>query len=66
MNKLKTTLFIMTFICAISLNAQISNIEGIDFTDELTINDETFVLNHAFYSLYIHVLTFQLTFQLKI
>ena len=45
MKKLKTTLFIMTFICAISLCAQTSNIEGIDFPDELSINDETFVLN---------------------
>ena len=45
MNKLKTTLFIMTFICAISLNAQTTNIEGIDFPDELSLNDDTFVLN---------------------
>ena len=45
MKKLKTTLFLMTFICAISLYAQTSNIEGIDFPDELSINDEIFVLN---------------------
>ena len=45
MKKLKTTLFLMTFICAISLNAQTTNIEGIVFPDELSINDENFVLN---------------------
>ena len=45
MKKLKTTLFLMTFICAISLNAQTTNIEGIDFPDDLSINNDTFVLN---------------------
>ena len=45
MKKLKITLFTMTFICAISLCAQTSNIEGIDFPDELSINDETLLLN---------------------
>ena len=45
MKKLKTTLFTMTFICAISLCAQTSNIEGIDFPDELSIKDETLLLN---------------------
>lgn len=45
MKKLKTTLFTMTFIFAISLCAQTSNIEGIDFPDELSIKDETLLLN---------------------
>ena len=45
MKKLKITLFFMTFASAISLFAQTSNIEGIDFPDELSINNETFVLN---------------------
>ena len=45
MKKLKITLFIMTFASAISLCAQTTNIEGIDFPDELSINDETFILN---------------------
>mgnify|MGYP001161024424 FL=1 len=45
MKKLKITLFIMTFASAISLCAQTTNIEGIDFPDELSINNETFVLN---------------------
>ena len=45
MKKFKSTLLTLTFICAISLNAQITNIEGIDFPDELSINDDTFVLN---------------------
>ena len=35
----------MTFASAISLCAQSTNIEGIDFPDQLSINDETFVLN---------------------
>ena len=45
MKKFKSTLLTLTFICAISLNAQITNIEGIDFPDELSLNDDTFVLN---------------------
>ena len=45
MKKLKITLFVMTFVSAISLFAQTSNIEGIDFQDQLSINNETFVLN---------------------
>jgi len=45
MKKFKSTLLTLTFICAISLNAQITYIEGIDFPDELSINDDTFVLN---------------------
>ena len=45
MKKLKITLFLMTFASAISLCAQTSIIEGIDFPDELSINNETFVLN---------------------
>ena len=45
MKKLKISLFIMTFASAISLCAQSTNIEGIDFPDQLSINDETFVLN---------------------
>ena len=45
MMKLKITILIMTFSSAISLCAQTSNIEGIDFPDELSINNETFVLN---------------------
>ena len=44
MKNLKITIFIMTFASAISLSAQTSNIEGIDFPDELSINYETFVL----------------------
>ena len=35
----------MHFASAISLIAQTSNIEGIDFPDELSINNETFMLN---------------------
>ena len=35
----------MIFASAISLFAQTSNIEGIDFPNELSINNETFVLN---------------------
>tara|TARA_B100000900_G_scaffold356943_1_gene326977 strand:+ start:867 stop:1406 length:540 start_codon:yes stop_codon:yes gene_type:complete len=35
----------MTFASTISLYAQTSNIEGIDFPDELSISNETFVLN---------------------
>ena len=38
------TLFILTF-ASTSLFAQTSNIEGIDFPHEISINDETFVLN---------------------
>ena len=45
MKKLKITLLIMIFASAISLSAQTSNIEGIDFPNELSINNETFVLN---------------------
>ena len=45
MKKLKITLLIMIFASAISLCAQTSNIEGIDFPNELSINNETFVLN---------------------
>ena len=45
MRKFKYTLLTMTFICAISLNAQTTNIEGIVFPDELSINDENFILN---------------------
>ena len=45
MKKFKSTLLTLTFICAISLNAQTNKIEGIDFPDELYINDDTFVLN---------------------
>lgn len=45
MNKLKITLFMITFLSTISLYAQTKNIEGIEFTNELSINDYTFVLN---------------------
>ena len=45
MKKFKSTLLTMTFIFAITLNAQTINIEGIDFPDKLSINDENFVLN---------------------
>lgn len=45
MKKFKSTLLTLIFICAISLNAQTTKIEGIDFPDELSINDDTFVLN---------------------
>ena len=45
MKKLKITIFLMTFASAISLSAQTSNIEGIDFPNDLSINEDTFVLN---------------------
>ncbi len=45
MKKLKITLFILTFVSAISVYAQTTNIDGIDFPYELSINDDTFVLN---------------------
>ena len=45
MNKLKITLFMITFLSTISLYAQTKNIEGIEFTNELSINNYTFVLN---------------------
>lgn len=45
MKKLKITLFTMTFASVISLSAQTSNIEGIDFPNDLSINEDTFVLN---------------------
>ena len=45
MNKLKITLFMITFLSTISLYAQTKNIEGIEFTNKLSINDYTFVLN---------------------
>ena len=49
MNKLKITLFMITFLSTISLYAQTKNIEGIEFTNELSINDYTFVLNGGAY-----------------
>ena len=45
MKKLSITLFILTFASAISVCAQTRNIEGIDFPNELSLNDGTFVLN---------------------
>lgn len=35
----------MTFVSAVSLSAQTSNIEGVEFPNELSINKETLLLN---------------------
>ncbi len=45
MNKSKITLTIVTLVITISLCAQETNIDGIEFQHELSINDDTFTFN---------------------
>ena len=45
MNKFKITLTLVTLVITISLCAQENNIDGIEFQQELSINDDTFTFN---------------------